>query len=333
MSRGVDGGRRPTARRGWRHAGPALAALCIATVPWGIASAIDMADSLRQGQYLVERATRQIDARTASLMAAASDRALLVREIRGLLAWEQGYANERIRPSYPLTGPQGLLVRDGIADTIATRLHAPLQAYVQSHPEELLTPGRQAFELALSSIPMPPGRFLAFHLVQLANLQGAQCDTITAAVERMHRGDIEGAQDGYLRQLWDMSQLYQQAHASSGEKYLCTVSQEDWMAERLVCPVCGHRGMRLADQRMALREDTTAECRQFLAGQEDDQVTRVAKLLCRRWGHIFDARCQQPDCAGSYEYSVPLPYYRKMMLEIERGEAQAPDMQERVRKI
>jgi hypothetical protein len=333
MSWGVEGGRRPIARRGSRCAALLIAALCVAALPWGSASAIEMADSLRQGQYLVDLATRQIDGRTASLMASAADRALLFREVRGLLAWEQDYASERIGPRYPLTGPQGLLVRDGVADTLVTRLHAPLQAYVQAHPEELLTAGRQAFELALSSIPMPPGRFLGFHFVQLAGLYGAQCDTILAAVERTHRGDVEGVQDGYLRQLWDMSQLYQQAHATSGEKYLCTVSQEDWMAERLVCPVCGRRGMRLTDQRMALREDTSAECRQFLASQTDDHATRIAKLLCRRWGHIFDARCQKSDCTGAYDFSVPLPYYRKMMLEIERGEAQAPDMQERVRKM
>jgi hypothetical protein len=60
MSRGVDGGRSPAARRGWRHAGAAFALLCIAALPWGSASAIEMADSLRQGQYLVDRATSGI---------------------------------------------------------------------------------------------------------------------------------------------------------------------------------------------------------------------------------------------------------------------------------
>lgn len=307
------------------------AAVAILILLGGRAGAIEPADSLRQGQYLVDRATAEIDRQLATFQGSA-DRELLYRGIRDLLGWEQVYAAERIEPRYPLKGPHGILVRDGVADTIATRLHGVLETYVQATPEELLTPGRRAFELGTAAIPMPPGRFLGFHYVQLAQLYAAQCDTIEAVVARTGQGDLEGMQDGYLRHLWDLNQLYQQAHATNADRYLCRVSQEDWMAERLFCPACGKRGMRLADQRMALREDTTAACRELIYSGRDDQATRVAAVLCRHWGHLFTARCKDRECAGTHEYSVPLPYYRLMQLELTRGDLTDPDLQELVRE-
>jgi len=324
--------RRRDERRVPRRAWLRVAALGLLLCAARSAPAVEPADSLRQGQYLVDRATGEIDRRLA-LVPPAADRATLYEAIRDLLAWEQDYALNRIAPAYALDGPHGLLVRDGIADTIATRLHDPLGTYAERETRELLTPGRQAFELGAAGMPMPPGRFLGFHLVHLAGLYGAQCDSIAAVVERTGKGDLEGMQDGYLRHLRDLAHLYAQAHATSSDKYLCRISQEDWIGERLACPECGRRGMRLADQRMALREDMTGTCGELLYSQSDDQATRVAGILCRRWGHIFDARCRQEGCGGSYEFSVPLPYYRRMQLEILLGELEEPDIEELIRRF
>jgi hypothetical protein len=316
----------------WR---PVTLALGVVVLVGGLgrAAAIEPADSLRHGQFLVDRATLQIDERAASLRAAVNDRMVLYRGVRDLFDWERRYAGESIQPACPIEGPDGLLVRDGVADTIATRMDGVLRGYLDRHPEELLSAGRQAIELSTSHIPMPPGRFLGFHLVQLAHLFGAQCDTIEAAAARAGGGDLDGMADGFLRHMWDLSQLYAQAHATSTDRYLDCVSQEDWMAERLVCPICARQGMRLTDQRSAFREDTTAACRGALYRQSDDQATRVAQILCRHYGHIFNARCKDSSCQGAYEFSVPLPDYRRMQLEMVRGEIEEPKLDELIRRF
>jgi len=298
-------------------------------------AAIEPDDHLREGQDLVERATREIDRRVAVGALLTGDRDAFYSQLRDLLRWERSFAMDSIGARYPAGTPTALLVRDGIADTVAVRLHPLLASYIELHPQELLTPGRQAFELAVAQIPMPPGRFLGFHFVDLAHLYAAQCDTIMAVgntQRTMQAIDPPGVQEGFLRRLWDLSDLYQQAHATSSEKYFCRVEQEDWLAERLICPKCGRRGMRLRDQRFGMREDTTAVCRDVLYSGRKDQAALIGRILCRHWGHIFDAVCQDRSCGGSYEFSVPLPFYRKMQLEMTRGEIEAPSGEELIRR-
>jgi hypothetical protein len=293
--------------------------------------AIEPGDQLPHGQDLVEQATYRIDAWAASTRGVVGDRGRLFTSVRKLIAWEDRFARDTVAVRYPLDGSDGLLVRDGIADTIATRLSGLLAGYASRFPDEILTEGRQTLELTMDRFPVPPGRFLGFHLVHLAGMIGAQCDTILAVQQRLDRIDAAGVQDGYLRHLWDLGQLYAQAHISAGERYLCTITQEDWIAQRMVCPKCAKRGLKFYNQKNGMNEDTTEVCRKILDVSGSNPESALDRIRCRHWGHIFFARC--PACSTEVRFSVPLPHYRQMLIEIELGKEKAPDMQERIRKI
>jgi len=311
----------------------------VGRVAWGLvlagvgfsAWATDPGDHLPHGQDLVEQATYRVDTWAERTRGTLGDRERFYDAVRHLIAWEERFARDTIAVRYALDGSDGLLVRDGIADTIATRLSGLLARYASRFPEEVLTEGRQTLEMTMDRFPVPPGRFLGFHLVHLANLMGTQCDTILAVQRRLNRLDAAGVQDGYLRHLWDLSQLYDQAHATAGERYLCTITQEDWIAQRMVCPKCARRGLKFYNQKNGLREDTTAVCRKILDVADPEPASALDRIRCRHWGHIFEARC--PACSTEVRFTVPLPQYRKMLIEIELGREKAPDMQERVRKI
>jgi hypothetical protein len=293
--------------------------------------AIDPGDELPLGQDLVEQATYRVDSWAARTRPLVGDRDRLFERVRHLIAWEEKFAQDTIAARYRLDSSDGLMIRDGIADTIATRLDGVLEQYASRFPDELLSEGRRTFELAVERFPTPPGRFLGFHLVHLAAMFGAQSDTILKVQQRLKREDRPGVEDGYLRHLWDLSQLYTQAHRTAGERYLCIITQEDWMAQRLACPKCGRRGLKFYNQKNGLREDTTATCRKILDVAEPDPSSALDRIRCRHWGHIFNARC--PACSTEVEFSVPLPQYRQMLMDIEMGKEKAPDMQERVRKL
>jgi len=319
-------------REGWgpRTVGRTAAALMLAGLGVSV-WAIDPADHLPHGQDLVEQATYRIDSWAAETRPMAGDRERLCQAVRRLIAWEGNFAQDTIATRCPLDGSDGLLVRDGIADTIATRLGGLLDRYASLVPEEILTEGRQAFEIGAADFPVPPGRFLGFHLIHLAYMLGVQCDTIAAMQQRVGRADRAGMQDGYLRRLWDLSQLYDQAHRTAGEKYLCTITGEDWIAQRMACAKCGKRGLKFYNQKNGMNEDTTAVCRKILDVADPSPASALDRIRCRHWGHIFFARC--PACSTEVRFSVPLPYYRIMLMEIEQGREQAPDMRERIRKI
>jgi hypothetical protein len=293
--------------------------------------AIDPGDELPNGQDLVEQATLRIDQWAARTRPLVADRDRLFGRVKHLFEWEESFARDTVATRYRLDGSDGLMIRDGIADTIATRLGGLLEQYASRFPDELLSEGRRTFETAAERFPVPPGRFLGFHLVALAELFGAQSDTILAVQQRLGRGDRAGVEDGYLRHLWDLSQLYSQAHRSAGERYLCIITQEDWMAQRLACAKCGRRGLKVYNQRNGMSEDTTATCRAILDVANPSPGSALDRIRCRHWGHIFNARC--PACSTEVEFSVPLPQYRQMLIEIERGKEQPPDMRERVRRL
>ncbi len=297
-------------------------------MPWPRTGAIDPRDQLLNGQDLVDRATEEIDQRVETLIGGRLDRETLYAGINGLLTRVHEFANDVVAERYRLDGPEGLLVTDGIADTLATRLHDLLREYVQHNPEEKLSVGRQALEIALSRIPIPPDRFLGFHLQHMASLYAAQSDTILS-VEGI--GDPAGVQDGFLRRVWDLCQLYAQVHKNAAEKYYCRIKQEDWIVQRLRCEKCSHRGLRFKNQMSGMREDTSAACLELMAVVDTSRAGILKRLNCRSWGHIFDAKC--PECGEIIHFSVPLPYYRILQERIATGTEKSPDPSELIRKL
>ncbi len=291
--------------------------------------AIDPGDRLRDGQDLIDQGTREIDRRVFTLRSSVGDRQALYAGLQDLLRWEENFARDVIAPRYRLDGPQGLLVRDGIDDTLATRSHDLLVDYITANPDELLSRTRQAFEVGISAIPMPPGRFLGFHFVHLAQLYAMQADTVVAVSKSRGITELGGVEDGFLRHVWDIAQVYEQAHRDSGQKHFCQITQENWIMQRIVCARCGHRGFTISKQDNGVRDDTTAACRSLLASIEADSVHTIARIACRHWGHIFDAEC--PQCKEIVHFSVPLPFYRTLMLEVSQGKAQPPDIRELIR--
>jgi hypothetical protein len=291
------------------------------------AGAIRPMDQLRYGQDFVDQATAEIDGRVAAMHGQPYDAPSLFLHIRDLIAWVMDYDQNTVGDRYPLDGPEGLLVTDGIADTLATRLFPVLSDYVTHVEREDLGPGRQALEVAAANIPVPPGRFLGFHFQHMTFLYAAQADTILKVAPVEYDG---GVYDGFLRRLWDIAQLYDQVHKSAAEKYFSRVTQEDWIAQRLRCAKCGHRGLRFQDQRMGLREDTTGVCKEILLSTDSSPEGIKAKFGCRAYGHVFDAVC--PQCSTKIHFTVPLPYYRELQLQIALG-GEVPDISPLIRKV
>ncbi|MCK4415007.1 MAG: hypothetical protein KAY32_15850 [Candidatus Eisenbacteria sp.] len=296
----------------------------------GPVSAIHPLDHLSRGQDLVEQATREIDRRQALMLQVTGDREALYRRMRQLSVWEQAFAEDSIGMRYRLESAPGLMIRDGIADTVATRLHDVLAAFVAGHSTEILDRSRQAFEIATSRFPMPPGRFLGFHFVELAALYGAQADTAVAVIDRGETAwDSAGVMDGYLRRLWNLSQLYQQTHRTPAERYFCRIIQEDWMTQRMRSEKCGARGFRFVNQHIGMKDNPSEECMQILYGGEVSYENVVERLRCRHWGHVFEA--VNAECADTVRFSIPLPFYRIMQIEMAEGEGELPDLDDLVR--
>ena len=279
--------------------------------------AIDPGDHLPHGQFLVEEATQEIDRRVDALAETGFVREPLYEGVGDLLDWVQVFADTVVTQHFPLTDPRGILVTDGIADTLATRLHDVFSQYVELYPDELLGDGRQAIEIVYSEVPVPPGRFLGFHYQRMLNIYYAQAETLLTMPEIP---DPDGVRDGFLRHAWDLAQLYQQVHRDAGEKYMCRIAQEDWILQRMVCPHCGNLGYRYRDQRMGMSEVATEECREILAKRSAKTPEEIeARINCYHWGHIFEVQC--PQCADSLTFSVPLPHYKILQKELATGKA------------
>jgi hypothetical protein len=309
----------------WAAALTAFGLVMIIFRPWPEAGAIRPMDYLRYGQDFVEEATGGIDGRVAGMRAQPYDAPTLYQHVRDLVLWVDDYDRNTVGARYPLDGPEGLLVTDGIADTLATRLIPVLRDYVTGVKDEDLGLGRQAFEVAIAGIPVPPGRFLGFHFQHMALLYTTQADTVLKMAPAEYHG---GVYDGVLRRLWDVAQLYEQVHKTAAEKYFSCVTQEDWMVQRMRCAKCQHRGLRFQDQRMGLREDTTGACKEILVSTDNSPEGIKAKFGCRAYGNIFDAIC--PECSTKVHFTVPLPYYRELQLNIALG-GEAPDVSPLIR--
>jgi len=314
----VGGTRARIVRWGW-------ICLLAATVA-GQAGAIHPLDQLHYGQDLVDRGTLEIDRQMGQLRQATGDRAALYAGVRALSAWEAKFAAETIAERYYLEGPEGLLIRDGIADTLVVRLFPVLDEYVRKHPEELLDQARQTFELVTTEVPVPPGRFLGFHFVDLSFILGAQADTIvTVLASQDPPGDPSGVQDGLLRRLWDLGQLYQQTHSTAGEKYFSCITQEDWILRRLRSQKCGERGFRFTKEFTGMKDDPDPRCTELLYGAGRDSATVVQRIECRHWGHVFHAVCDAcPE--DTIRFSVPLPFYRELQIRRALGTEELPDL-------
>lgn len=279
--------------------------------------AIDSGDRLPHGQFLVDEATREIDQRVDALAETGFRRQALFEGLGDLLDWVEMFANAEVTQHFPLTDPRGILVTDGIADTLATRFHEVLSQYVELYPDELLTEGRQAIEIVYSEVPVPPGRFLGFHYQRMLNIYHAQAETLLTMPQIP---DPEGVRDGFLRHAWDLAQLYGQVHRDAAEKYLCRIAQEDWILQRMECPRCGNLGYRYRNQRMGMSQVESEECNEILAKRGATSPEEIAaRIDCYNWGHVFDVQC--PQCADSLTFSVPLPYYKKLQKDMATGKA------------
>jgi len=285
--------------------------------------AIDEGDKLPHGQFLVDDATAEIDRQVTALLKRGLARDEVFRGVTNLIDWVAEYNRTTVSKQFPLTDPRGILVTDGVADTLATRLYRVLREYVIANPDEILTEGRQAVELLFAGIPVPPGRFLGFHFQHMAGLYGMQADTLLSMTELDDRAGVE---DGYLRHLWNLSQLYHQVHIDAGQRYMCRVSQEDWILQRMVCEKCGNRGYHYRNQRMGMSWEHTAECDSILLNRSSDPEHVARRIDCYHWGHVFTVRC--PSCADTLVFSVPLPNYKIMQKEISLGKASYPDVEE-----
>lgn len=284
------------------------------------AQAIHPLDQLRQGQDLVEQATAVIDAETDRLTMTA-ERQALYEGIRGLSKWEEEFAQGTIEPRYRLDGPEGIQIRDRIADTLATRMNEVLFAYARGNPQELLDPARQTFEIATAGFPMPPGRFLGFHFVEMAMLLGAQADTIVAVCERGGQ-PADGARDGFLRRLWDMCQVYGQTHATSGERHLSALANEEWLLRRIRSRVCPGEPYKIVKEYTGMRDNPSERCADILYGAARDTASVYERIACHNWGHIFVVACTS-SCADTIRFTYPLPHYREMQLQSALGNKEA----------
>jgi hypothetical protein len=297
----------------------ALGCLGLAALAWmGVArtiGAIDPGDHLPHGQFLVEEATQEIDRRVQALAAGGYGRETLYNGLGELLEWTETYANDRVQGHFALTDPRGIMITDGIADTLSTRFYDLLARYVELHPDEVLSESRQALEIVYASVPLPPGRFLGFHNQRMLTIYFAQAETLLTMPTLR---DPEGVQDGFLRHAWDFAQLYSQVHRDAGERYLCRIDQEDWIVKRMQCPHCGTLGYEFKNQRMGMNQIPTDECTAILAKRSAKTPEEIIERInCYHWGHIFDVQC--PACADSVTFSVPLPYYKALQRDLATG--------------
>lgn len=297
--------------------------LMLALKPMGDAGAILPQDYLREGQDLVEEATALIDARVSTLRGGSLDAETLYMGLVDLFDAVHQFNSEQVSDRYALDCPEGLMVTDGIADTLATRTSWLLRDYIDQNLEELLTRGRQALEMLLVDYPLPPGRFLGFHFQRLAHVYAEVADTV---LTKRNIGDPAGVYDGFLRRVWDLSQVYDQMHANAGEKYFCRIRQEDLIAHRMRCKKCGRTGLKMRNQRFGLSEMQTPDCQEVFASTDTSRASIIKRFACRSWGHIFETVC--PDCGAEDDFSVRLPYYRILQLRVALGEERFPDPEE-----
>ena len=243
--------------------------LCAVLVRAGGAAELDLAVA----DSLTLAARDVIDERIGEMKPGVESRQGLADGIGRLLLWELGYHDG---PCLAWAGDKNtvewILLTDGISDTLCSRLHPLLKRYTQVYPEEVLTEGRQAFELANIKLNPPATRMLGFHVTRMGRL------TYTRADSLLHKEgvtDVEGLQDGYLRMLWDWLQQYDQSHSDVVVSHMARITQEDWVIARLK-PSCPEgRAYSIAGQYMSFSPDRDVYSHRFILASSEcgDQVT------------------------------------------------------------
>ena len=177
---------------------------------------------------------------------AARDRARLTREVRKAIDLHTRF-QDRVATIYPKDQLEWLLVTDEVADTLAASLSPLVNAYAKANPTEVLSEGRQFFELELAKIPGPPGRLHGFNLYLLANWAYVHVDSLLAFQTK----DQAGLEDGALRYLREWCHLYDEVHKDPFVTYETRINQEDWVIARLKSN-CGTSKWSITEQYFAI---------------------------------------------------------------------------------
>ncbi len=295
--------------------------------------AIDKGDHLKYGQDLVDKATVEIDKRIDTLRGGSMDCEVVYSGLNSLISWWDGYRRDEVAERYYLDEPVGLLILDGVADTLATRISPLLEIYAQRNPEENLSRGRQTLEMLLAhpSYQPPTGRFIGYYLEGFSFLYFAQAETLLVQLNKEDRvrtdltESIRGVYDGVLRHVLSLIRLYDQVHITDADKYFCRLDQEDSIPPRSKCTKCGQQGLKVTNVMNGLNESETPECAEVELRKLGNGVEGInARFNCKHYGHIFDLECEA--CSEKFHYSVPLPYFKKMQRDIATGKEKAPDI-------
>ncbi|MEZ4649209.1 MAG: hypothetical protein R3E97_10600 [Candidatus Eisenbacteria bacterium] len=176
------------------------------------------------------------------------DRIALYESVVDLFSRYAAFTDE-VAEIYPKEGLEWLLITDEVCDSIATALIDPLESYQNAHPDEVLTQGRQLFELELMKIVGAPARVLGFHVVRLGSFSAEKVAELNVAETTT---DLDGLADGFLRHLRDWCFEYEQVHDTELNTYRSRLNQQDWVIVRLK-DECGNTGKwKIKNQYMAL---------------------------------------------------------------------------------
>jgi hypothetical protein len=198
-------------------------------------------------EQFVQQGAAAIRAWKKEALAVAGDRMQVYASVRQALRDHSTFQG-RVAEIYPKEQLEWLLITDEVADSLTQALIPVLDRYQETHPEEVLTTGRQLLELELMKIVGPPTRMLGFHVILLADYAASAADSILA---RPGVDDAAGVADGVLRNIRDWGALYGQFHGDVVAMHESRLSQEDWIVARLK-DNCGNSRWRVKQQYMAL---------------------------------------------------------------------------------
>lgn len=177
----------------------------------------------------------------------AKDRIKLFRKFaEGLIEFAQ--FKTRVAEIYPVDQLEWLLITDEVADSMVSNWIPVLDRYQENNRDEVLSKGRQLFELEMMEITGPPSRMLGFHTIMLADYAVAKTDSL---LTDKVTDDVHGLADGVLRSARDWCELWQQVHNDALSTYESRLNQEDWIVARLE-DNCGNRQWRITEQYMAI---------------------------------------------------------------------------------
>jgi hypothetical protein len=239
----------------------------------------------------------QVESRVAAVLPQAARADAVIGLVSSLIQdWDTyGEYMDREHGDFPNMArgrPYWLLTTDEAADTLTDRLAAVVEAYVKANPEEKLGLVRAEWEQAIQGIGVPRSRLYGFQVVDLAR----KALTILKDLESKHPGETATLQDAYVRFLWDLTELYQQIHATWFDRHALRVSQEDWIIHRLKGR-CENPMWQNHLSFTAIGVDT--------ANMDPMNYKFMHRIV------LVD-----PACPETVDFVVPLPHYRKMEKEL-----------------